>query len=128
MEVVIQVCEVLSSVVLCCSKQDCLNFHSFLVVQKTQMEGEITSFRKKFVRGCKSVGDSHTFESFQKSAVAFRLLNNLFSDRWRILTSISFSKDEKRSSRWYIQIPRIKASFHRVVQLVQCIIKIVSHI
>jgi hypothetical protein len=102
MEIVIQIRKVLSSIVLCSSKQDSLNFHSFLVVQKTEMEGKITNLGKKFIRGCESVGDSYSFESFQKSVVSFSLLNNLFGDCWCILTSVSLSENKKRSSRWDI--------------------------
>lgn len=92
------------------------------------MKRPVADLRQNVEWGCEAVPNSHTFQPFQEPIIVRHFFNNLFPNGRCILSRITLSKNEKRSSCRNVKIFRTETTVVCVVKLVKGVVEIVCHV
>lgn len=97
---------------------------AFLIVNKTEVEGELSNLGEDIIRMSESISNSDSFETFKEAS--FFLFSNYFSGNGgSILSCVTLSEDEQgmRSSDFEL----VETPISIIVKFIQSIVKIISY-
>lgn len=124
-EGIVQVSPEFSSVLESSVQDNLFNGRTLLIVQKTKIVGILSNLWQNSWGMGKTVSNGNTLQACDGAVIILSFSQNLFSNGWSVLTSITLSENDKRMT--WLELQQTEASRWIFEQLFQSVVEVISH-